>query len=77
MDLASTLPSKADMCSAIADVRFVPKADKRTAANSVSTRNALQRGQNQVTREPTFALHSVQPQQRPVRNLSLVEAALP
>ena len=35
----SALPPKADMCSALGDVRFVPIADSCTAANSVAIRS--------------------------------------
>src|SRR5262245_11736404 len=33
----STLPPKADMCSAARDVRYGPKADMSSAANAVSS----------------------------------------
>jgi hypothetical protein len=39
----SALPPKADMCSALGHVRFVPIADSRTAANSISIRSFYQR----------------------------------
>ena len=34
-NVMSALPPKADMCSALGDVRFVPKADMRSAQADV------------------------------------------
>src|SRR4029453_16233775 len=39
----SALPPKADMCGATRDVRFGPKADSCTAANSISIRSPRRR----------------------------------
>ena len=40
----SALPPKADMCGALANVRFGPIADSCTAANSISIRSTRRRG---------------------------------
>jgi hypothetical protein len=42
------LPPKADMCSALGDVRFVPIADSCTAANDVASRSPRRRAAGSI-----------------------------
>jgi hypothetical protein len=44
----SALPPKADIAKHCWDVRFVPKADSRTAANTIATRSPLRRPERRI-----------------------------
>ena len=45
----SALPPRADICGALGHVRFVPKADPCTAANSISIRSPRRRAAGEST----------------------------